>query len=60
MTQRNATLLGFLVFAIWASSMVWDALSASYDPPAGIQAAFLLVVGWVVGSRFAGKENGHG
>lgn len=57
-TNKNATILAYGVFAIWAASMVYDAFSASYSPPPGIQAAFILVLGWIVGGRVASKNNG--
>lgn len=36
--------------------MVYDAVNTSYDPPAPIHGAFMLVLGSVVGVRVARKE----
>lgn len=36
--------------------MIYDAINTSYDPPAPIHGAFMLVLGSVVGLRVAGKD----
>jgi hypothetical protein len=56
MTNKNATILAFGVFIIWAASMIYDATSLTYDPPAGIQAAFILVLGWIIGGKVASRN----
>lgn len=56
MSNKNATILAYGVGVIWAASMIYDAFSNTYDPPAGIQAAFILVLGWIIGGRVANRN----
>jgi len=56
MSNKNSTILAFGVFAIWATSMIYSAVHPSYSPPAGIQASFILVLGWIVGGKVAGRN----
>lgn len=56
MSQRVTTILALLVSFVWALSMVLDAVNQSYDPPAGIHGALMLVLGGVFGARLVNKN----
>lgn len=56
MNAKVTNLLIVLVTVIWSLSMCYDAVNTSYDPPAPIHGAFMLVLGGVFGAKMAGKE----
>lgn len=51
MTERNTTVIVVAVAAAWVFSMVVDGLQSAYEPPAAINAAFTVVIGFVLGVR---------
>lgn len=57
MNSKVTTFLAIVVVVVWAASMVLDAVNQSYDPPAGIHGALMLVLGGVFGARIVGKGN---
>jgi hypothetical protein len=56
MNSRVTAGLAIVVCAIWALSMITDAVNANYDPPAGIHGALMLVLGGIFGARIAGRD----
>lgn len=57
MSSRVTSSLAIVVTVIWSLSMLYDAINTSYDPPAPIHGAFMLVLGGVFGARLAGKAS---
>lgn len=56
MSPKLTTFLAIVVTVLWSASMILDAVNSTYDPPAPIHGAFMLVLGGVFGARLAGKE----
>lgn len=59
MNEKVTTWLAVSVSAVWALSMMLDAVKNAYDPPAGIHGALMLVLGGVFGARLAGKNGSN-
>lgn len=55
MSPKLTSMMAIVVTVLWSASMLLDAVQASYDPPAPIHGAFMLVLGGVFGARLAGK-----
>lgn len=56
MNSRVTAGLAIVVTTVWSLSMAMDAINAGYDPPAGIHAALMVVLGGIFGARLAGRE----
>lgn len=57
MSPKLTTFMAIVVTTLWSLSMILDAINTSYDPPAPIHGAFMLVLGGVFGARLAGKAS---
>lgn len=49
--ERMTKVVGYGVTAAWLVSFVVDVVSPTYDPPAAIHAAMMMVVGALFGHR---------
>lgn len=51
--DRAADIIAVVVTAIWAASMVADAVSVSYAPPLLIHFSMLTTVGLIMGFKYS-------
>lgn len=56
MNSKVTAAVALTVTAIWAFSMVSDVMVADYNPPAGIHAALMAVLGAIFGIRLTTKD----
>lgn len=55
MSNKITNVIAVVVTLIWSLSMFYDALNMSYDPPAPIHGAFMLVLGSIFGLKVSGR-----
>lgn len=53
--ERLTKIVGYAVTIAWLVSFVVDVVSPTYDPPAAIHAAMMMVVGALFGHRVLAK-----
>lgn len=53
---KTAQWVAILIAVVWTVSFVADLLLPRYDPPASVQAALVLALGFLFGSELTGRK----